>query len=791
MPLLPGQKNVGRNIATEEKAGKKRDQAIAIALSVLRRGRKGKADGGDVTGDAPPDLGPMGRNLAIAMKYAPKSTAAALARLSPAQSFPDLIAQNPHGWGRLLPDSGSITADTPPSTLENILAAAELPARAYAGQFNNATHSVAEAMGDPSLANLTNAGVQTGVALGSPVLTLGSGAAGLGIAALKDLAPYVLPGAEAKSRNKSFSASQPALMESAMAPHDDLADKVAGDPQLEILYQAYKDAQTKANASVPGVDKASSDAIRQRASDQATKIMGQIGDALATRQKSKSDLAAQNYNQQVEEAIAARDAALGKASTFEDTNVGKVYRGMGGLGPLVAGMVPGTLATFAKGPAKTWEDTILRGLSGAVTGAGASLMPVGYNMTYAPVENPEKKAMEAYAFNLPDTHPDKAKAEAAASRMPDINPVHSAALQEFNDPSAIAKRMGWGALEGATGQEVGSLLPRALGGLFKRESYGFTPSVVSRGGAGNAADLAPDLPWPRDGSSAAKGLPDLSREPIGPTSKAGELPNPSGTPSYTPPSLGQTMTGLQERMPDPARQAALNVAKQQIEKGASSPAPVPAGPSSDDLSNQASNIIKHFQDEGVILRNENGRQVARHASGKSEGGQFTTIPEPPKPSTKSSKAKGKAAKPSDDASGSGNAKGGVIRSALDIARKYARGGVVVGPLIGNTGGRDDKLPVDAPANSFVIPADVVSYWGTGNSLAGLDRMKKMFGESSRASGGTVPIMASDGEYIVSPEEVLRRGNGDMDHGNRVLEHFVLQSRRDHINTLKKMPPPSK
>ena len=42
MPLKSGKKNIGRNIATEERAGKPRRQAIAIAESVARRGKKRK-----------------------------------------------------------------------------------------------------------------------------------------------------------------------------------------------------------------------------------------------------------------------------------------------------------------------------------------------------------------------------------------------------------------------------------------------------------------------------------------------------------------------------------------------------------------------------------------------------------------------------------------------------------------------------------------------------------------------------------------------------------------------------
>lgn len=42
MPLLAGKANIGKNIKTEQAAGKPHKQAIAIALSVARRGKKKK-----------------------------------------------------------------------------------------------------------------------------------------------------------------------------------------------------------------------------------------------------------------------------------------------------------------------------------------------------------------------------------------------------------------------------------------------------------------------------------------------------------------------------------------------------------------------------------------------------------------------------------------------------------------------------------------------------------------------------------------------------------------------------
>jgi hypothetical protein len=37
MPLLPGKKNIGKNIKTEQAAGKPKKQALAIALDKARR----------------------------------------------------------------------------------------------------------------------------------------------------------------------------------------------------------------------------------------------------------------------------------------------------------------------------------------------------------------------------------------------------------------------------------------------------------------------------------------------------------------------------------------------------------------------------------------------------------------------------------------------------------------------------------------------------------------------------------------------------------------------------------
>jgi len=119
------------------------------------------------------------------------------------------------------------------------------------------------------------------------------------------------------------------------------------------------------------------------------------------------------------------------------------------------------------------------------------------------------------------------------------------------------------------------------------------------------------------------------------------------------------------------------------------------------------------------------------------------------------------------------------------------------------------------SGSYVIPADIISAMGEGNTMAGFKQMKRVFGgmpySGSRmpygASGGpygaempgkaaggetdSVPIVAAGGEYVLSPEQVTAVGEGDMEVGHRVLDEFVKRMRAKTIKTLQKWPGPKK
>ena len=125
-------------------------------------------------------------------------------------------------------------------------------------------------------------------------------------------------------------------------------------------------------------------------------------------------------------------------------------------------------------------------------------------------------------------------------------------------------------------------------------------------------------------------------------------------------------------------------------------------------------------------------------------------------------------------------------------------------------GRTDHLPMKVASGSYVIPADIISALGEGNSMAGFKVAKSIFAQKhpygqsglpygqsglpySRAAGGAVdvPIVAAGGEYVVPPEDVAMIGNGSVDLGHKVLDSFVKKIRKNTIKTLRELPGPRK
>lgn len=143
-----------------------------------------------------------------------------------------------------------------------------------------------------------------------------------------------------------------------------------------------------------------------------------------------------------------------------------------------------------------------------------------------------------------------------------------------------------------------------------------------------------------------------------------------------------------------------------------------------------------------------------------------------------------------------------VAIALSQARKgRATGGgvdgVLVGPIHSQVAGRTDHLNMHVPSGSYVIPADIVSALGEGNTMAGFRAVRHMFkGAGGMAAGGgatgqPVPIVAAGGEYVLSPQEVIWAGGGNMNAGHKALDAWVKGTRAELISTLKSLPGPKR
>ena len=168
-----------------------------------------------------------------------------------------------------------------------------------------------------------------------------------------------------------------------------------------------------------------------------------------------------------------------------------------------------------------------------------------------------------------------------------------------------------------------------------------------------------------------------------------------------------------------------------------------------------------------------------------------------------------------------------------------------GALLTPTMGRADAHRTFVPSGSYVIPADVVSGRGQGNTIAGAGALHQMFGMGGpygagkagpygggaahfkagkapqmpkppkiqtsilSASGGgkegadenlgaPVPVNLSGGEVVVPPENLLstfrrifRGKNYTLKQIHAMMDQWVLDERKQHRKTLAKLPGPAK
>lgn len=298
-----------------------------------------------------------------------------------------------------------------------------------AAQPVRAGEAVAEAYQDPSLANVTNAGFQSGMAVLRPAAALGMLGAGYAEATRRDLGVGAAGPAEAQQKKKTAQPTR--TYEGLNADQSRRLDELRGKIEARSASRAEREEFAGLNAIV-------TDLQRQR----NTAGQGE-------------------YNQAVDRAEQAFKIEKARDTRFADSEVGKMMGVTGGLNPILAGIGVGGLSRLATGGKNALYNYALPAAEGFGAGATAGNVPLIGDMLYAPAANPEKAAWRAKAHELPPTHPRKAEFTDYADKLPDENQVRKEASDEFY--GNFLERTGAAGLEGMLGGLVGSNAVRVGG----------------------------------------------------------------------------------------------------------------------------------------------------------------------------------------------------------------------------------------------------------------------------------------------------------------------------------------
>jgi hypothetical protein len=323
--------------------------------------------------------------------------------------------------------SGSLQNYTP--TWGDMAGQAEGVARSIATDAPAAIYDAAE---DPSLANVTNAGVRTALTFGQPgkagLFALG----GLGTALGDDLDVF---GGEANATGGADPlGSSRARFDALQAKQAKGRTLTRAEREEQNSYLGILQSAATANAETEAAARAQAD-------------------------KAKQD----EFNRSVANAESVRDQELGRVRRFSGTEVGKVFDKLGGTAPVVAGVGAGALTRAAAGPGTSLLGKVAPTVSGATAGITALNLPLAYNAFMTEPDNPERAAYGAYARELPPEHPRKQEWAVYASGLPEANPVRSTAADELYDPLKLAERGVFGAIEGGLGGFAGREAVQLLG----------------------------------------------------------------------------------------------------------------------------------------------------------------------------------------------------------------------------------------------------------------------------------------------------------------------------------------
>lgn len=143
--------------------------------------------------------------------------------------------------------------------------------------------------------------------------------------------------------------------------------------------------------------------------------------------------------------------------------------------------------------------------------------------------------------------------------------------------------------------------------------------------------------------------------------------------------------------------------------------------------------------------------------------------------------------------------------------------MTLGAILSPVPGRTDAHYTHVPSGSYVIPADIVSGRGQGNTIAGAKALEKLFKmgphgvkpmpikggagaprrPQMRADGGglenpdhePVRVNLAGGEIVVPPENLMDAVHPDLKTAHEIMDKWVVNERKQLRKTLAKLPGP--
>ncbi len=124
------------------------------------------------------------------------------------------------------------------------------------------------------------------------------------------------------------------------------------------------------------------------------------------------------------------------------------------------------------------------------------------------------------------------------------------------------------------------------------------------------------------------------------------------------------------------------------------------------------------------------------------------------------------------------ARGPGSRGGVEV--KFDTGGVVPGAAPG----RADTVNATVPSGTYIIPADVVSGLGQGNTNAGVQALQAIFSKLPKSPAPTkdAKVRLSSGEFAVTPDMLMQLGSAQLDG-------LVQGIRQKSQQAVAQMPPP--